>query len=258
MAYAVNRRSFMAEQFDESPYIQDVDLAWEIAHAEKPGRDYLYDNPELPRRDVIAVAYEIGAAAMHAERQLTSTDPSFDFEMRSWFYGHYEYKTVPVPEQELKLKDSPLVAEWAQLPGMKLIDGRPVVGEDDMRAFTRRRIAAGESMNKGTGVEVYGLLHNVTEHEVEYIPDHPRYAMQQAARSLRFFDRDTAQEAGLEVGEYTTYVDLLSLYEFACQLPGLVRHDGKRWDFGLTASKASFLTSFMNDILHLEGSSDEA
>jgi hypothetical protein len=294
----------MSEQLDESQYIQDVNLAWELAHVEKPARDYLYDNPDLPRRDVIAISYEIGAVVMEVQRELTPRvspsvpedywsysydNPEFsrkdaiahafqsgvvamevewDHAARSkvppfdpaghWSYSsrRYEYKTVPVPERELK--GSLLVAEWAQIPGMKLIDGRPVVGEDEMRAFTRRRIAAGEHMNKGAGVEVYGLIHGAALHDIEYIPGHPRHALQKAAGSLRFFDEDTAKRAGLAVREWGTYLDLFSLYEFASQLPALVHYDGKRWLFGLTPSKARFLTSFMSDILQLDESSDEA
>lgn len=253
----------MSELYQGSQ-IEDVRLAWEVARAEKPGRDYLHANPDLSKEKVAEVAYEIGAAAMHAEMTLIQKPSPYDFDLdflsddcKYQAYEPYEYKSIPkVPN----LKESPLIVEWAQIPGMKLINGRPVAGKEDMNNFGNKQIAEGKaSYRKGDGRQVWNILSHTASsiNSVEYVPTHPQYHLQQTFSQLQYFNAEAAENAGLETGEY---IDLYSLYELSLQLPQILRElptrasDENRWMFkGITPAKAAFVASFLNETLRLEG-----
>jgi hypothetical protein len=248
----------MTESLDELR-IQDEVVAWEVAYAEKPGRDYLHDNPDLPRNQVIAVSYEIGRAAMYAEQVMT---PSY---LRDPYVPPYEYRSVPPRSKELpKLEESPLIAEWAKIPGIKLIAGRPVVSEADMRSFGNQQISSRAAIYKrGWGARVWGALCRGVQTSMRYAPGTPEYPMQQTLDAIQYFDEDTAQQAGLEVIEHvgrnqfsapTEYLDLYSLYRTLPELRRLVEDRAARPSGfgGFGPESVSFLESFLAETLRLE------
>ncbi len=263
----------MSEVSDKPSQIQNKDLAWEVAHAEKPGRDYLHDNPLLPRDKMIEIATEIGAASMHAtlkeldKRNPYAEDSYTDRPVQIGMYNTFHYTSFPKQEKQLNLVESPLVAEWAKLPGMKLINGRPVVNKQDMTAFAVRQKEEGKAnYNKGMGSEVWNRLSRAKwdAEDMEYVPEHPLYAIRELSNKLQYFDRKTSEEAGLELVEESLfqeekeYVDLFSLYEVGAHLQEAINQIPKRKPdeyrrfstHHLSEGKAKFLSEFLKDMLH--------
>ncbi len=253
---------FNQGSYQEMP-IGDINLASAMAYAEKPGRDYLHENPDLPAKKVTEVMQEIGAAAIHVERRMDDTfwldsfllaldpvDPSFDPYPIPHPLEKFVYKSIPEKPRKPPM-ESPLVAEWARMPGLKLIDGRPVVGKEDMNKFADKQVAKGMApYKKGRGTQAWNVLSEARESSDHcvYVPWHPYYGLQQTCNQLYYFDANTAGAAGLQANEY---LDILSLWNVVQELPGTLRGPLKNWPKDSTYSKITpALAGFTSDFLH--------
>jgi hypothetical protein len=240
--------------------IEDDGLAEAIAYAEKPGRDYIVEQDNPPTSsELLKIGYAIGHAAANAEAQYMRSDDFYLLDLpgdpmpsrsisKNWLHAYKGYLPDDIVHP-VRMEESPLIAEWAQIPGIKLIDGRPTVGAEDVVHIAREwQRQGGPKGSKEIGLNLWRTLRDRIDVDTEYIHGDPRREAYMLLNRIQFFDPDDAREAG-DLGDR---MDLYSLYAVMPDLLRLVNEGEAKFPRGIGKNGIKFAATLLERMLRLE------
>lgn len=233
----------------EKHYTRSPEIARDMADAEKPGRDYLLAHPNLKPEQVRTITYHMGVAA--GRREIIHEGFGLGLDHYDFKSKYDSYPTIPKSWLDrntlgpLHLEDSPLVEEWSHIPGMRLLNGRPVINEQDMRAYANEAREKGAVHRKEMGARVWGALRDSIWRKDAYAPTEKKYAGNHVFSRLQYFTKHEAEEAGLPADDY---LDLYSLYKLRDDLSLLRPVEMKASAIHIGSSTIEFIGNFIQEV----------